>query len=94
MQHISDQVHAALIAGGWQDCAAPGGGRIYEKVIVGWAAPGAMVPDGRRKIFLHLPVAGRWFLRLDGWGDIEREEDLRNFKNAADAIAAVLNKGE
>ena len=36
--------------------------------------------------------AGRWFERVDGWGKIEKDVDLRKFDDAAAAIAAVLER--
>lgn len=89
MERIADKVAAALVADGWEAFA---GGR-FEKVIVGWAEGGGMVPDGRRRVRLVLDGLGRWFERVDGWGKVEKDVDLREFDNAAAAIAAILDKG-
>jgi len=93
MAHIADQVREALIADGWAQSPAPGGGLLFDKLIVGWGFAGVMVPDGRRRVYVHVPAMGRWLARLDGWSEVEKEIDLREYDDAAAAIAAILVKG-
>jgi hypothetical protein len=92
MAHISEKVVAALLADGWVLNARGGGVERYQKRIVGAESGGAMVPDGARVVNVQICAIGRWFERVDGWGKIEKDVDLRNFDNPAAAIAAVLQK--
>lgn len=87
MDRIAEQVAAELIAQGWVLQYG-----IFNKVIIGWGQPGVMVPDGRRKVYLKIDEAGRWFERVDAFGALERDVDLRECANAAEAIAAILQK--
>ena len=78
--HISEQVHAYLIADGWWIC-----GVKFNKIF----ATGGLF--GRQIKTLQMDKTGRWLERVDGWGNVERDVDLRNFPNdPAGAIAAVL----
>lgn len=93
MEHIADRVAAALLAGGWVEDRAPGpegAVRCFRKLVPGAAEAGALVPDGRRVLFVQICERGRWFERVDGWGKVEKDVDLREFEEAAAAIAAVL----
>lgn len=84
-EHISERVKAALIADGWLYAIAPAG-HHFEKMF-----PTAG-EHGRAKVFLLIEPCGRWFERLDGWGAVEKDVDLREFDKAAEAIAAILER--
>lgn len=78
--HIFDQVAEALKADGWRR-----DGLIFKKRQ---ATGGAF---GVAYTILRMDGTGRWLERVDGWGAVERDVDLRNFPNdPRGAIAAVL----
>lgn len=83
--HISEQVAAALIADGWARTVENGDTLFRKSRPTGGAF-------GQSRVCLCLDVTGRWLERSDGWGDVEREVDLRDWQgNAAGAITAALH---
>lgn len=87
--HISDQIVNALRADGWKHA-----GRIdqieYRKRIPGFA-PAGTISDGTRLVRLTICPAGRYLERVDGWGNVEKDVDLRVWKNDPEgAIRRVL----
>lgn len=82
--HIADQIAHHLIATGWQHRKDT----LFTKRIENLAEPGA-VSSGARVVTLHLD--GRWLSRLHAWGGVERDVDLRNYRNNPEgAVNAVL----
>ena len=49
-----------------------------------------MFSDGSRVINLTLDKSGRWLARVDAWGKVKVDVDLREFKSAKEAIDFVL----
>lgn len=84
--HISDQVEAELVAQGWMNH-----GEEFRKLVQDIEEAGAL-SDGRRVVRLVICPKGRWLERVDGWGKVEREVDLRDYTDAKAAIKAVLTK--
>lgn len=85
--HISEQVHVALCKQGFEFSLASG---EFSKLIEGFAAAGQF-SNGRRVVRVRMDDTGRWLERVDGWGKVERDVDLRNFPDQPEAaIAAVL----
>jgi len=79
--HISARVSALLRADGW--------------AVTGWTFK-KRAPTGGQFGFqimtLRIDETGRWFERVDGWGKVERDVDLRNYENdPAGAIKVVIN---
>jgi len=74
--HISNQVRNALIADGWTRHA----NGTFSKRIEGFASAGSL-SDGTRVVRLAMDESGRWLERQDGWGNVERDADLRNYEN-------------
>lgn len=83
---MAERLESALAADGWRLGAAG----AWEKRIVGFAPPGSFSPDGARVVRLAICERGRWLERLDAWGGIQREIDLRDHAEPAGAIAAAL----
>ena len=84
--HISDRVAQALLADGWRIAALSRKGDMsYTRTI---ATGGAF---GRATQTLSIDLTGRWLARLDGWGTVERDVDLRDHTDPQAAIAAVLS---
>jgi hypothetical protein len=84
--HISDRIEIELAAQGWskEDCGGTRARRFNKAMPTGGEF-------GRAKTFLEICERGRWLERQDGWGSCEREIDLRDFRDDAQAaIAAVL----
>lgn len=71
---------------GWNVTA---GGLGYMKRIPGFAEPGAL-SDGTRMVRLELCSRGRYLARMDGWGNVLRDVDLRDFDSPEAAVAATL----
>jgi len=90
MVYFDEIVRCRLIADGWLRHRALDGADRFEKRFVGVAPAGAFGPDGARKLVLRLDEQGRYLERIDGWGKVEKDVDLREFNEAAEAIAAVL----
>lgn len=90
--HISEKVEQALIADGWelQSFINAGDRCNYQKRIENFA-PAGTVSNGARVVTLRIDQTGRWLERVDGWGKVERDVDLRRFDDAATAIQAVLS---
>lgn len=84
--HIADHVALTLIDFGWrnQDDGT------YTKRIRCFAEAGTM-SDGTRVVRLRLDDNGRWLERIDGWGNVERDVDLRDYASPRAAINAVLD---
>jgi hypothetical protein len=85
--HISEQVANELLRTGWnfddRNCTA-------SKRIEGFANAGQL-SNGSRIVTLRLDAQGRYLERIDGWGGVEKDVDLRNYaNNPKAAIAAVL----
>ena len=78
--HISDQVAAELTGRGF----VVDGGHFAKRLPTGGEF-------GFAKVFVTISDDGRWLSKVDGWGAVEKDCDLREFSNAAKAIGAVLN---
>lgn len=84
--HISDQVKLELLSSGWQEM-----GSTFVKKFAAREEAGAL-SDGSRIIVLRIDASGRWLERHDGWGNVEKDVDLRSFSDAPrEAVAAVLS---
>lgn len=84
--HISDKIKKELLETGWVYFEQAD---EYRKLIEGYALAGQL-SSGSRVVCLNMDDTGRWFSRLDGWGKVEKDIDLRNYSDASEAIAAVL----
>lgn len=88
VMHISDAVANTLAATGWT--ARPMVSDGWQKRIADYA-PAGTVSNGARVVTLTICPFGRWLGRVDGWGKVEREIDLRDYADRpGDAIAAAL----
>ena len=89
--HIKDEIDQLLTQHGWKrrqiDPARYGEpledawrwpSIEYLKEITGFAEAGT-VSDGTRVVSLAINETGRYFSRLDGFGNIESDLDLRDF---------------
>ena len=84
--HISDKILAELLRTGWRHKAKD----TFTKRIEGYAEAGT-VSNGARIVTLEMDATGRWLSRVDGWGKVEKDADLRNYQNdPRGAIDAVL----
>lgn len=79
MTHISEQVAQELKILGWL-VAHDEQGFVAQKMINGYETPGQM-SNGTRLVTLEIDSTGRWFSRVDGWGKVIKDVDLRNFSN-------------
>lgn len=91
--HISDQVAQALLNDDWV-WDGDLNGSLYEakftKVITFPELAGT-ISDGTRLVTLTICERGRYLSRVDGWGKVELDVDLRDFPNEPHrAIDAVL----
>lgn len=85
-KHISDMIRESLERDNWESS-----GNTFLKRIVGFADGGSFVRDGTRIVTLRMDDAGRWFERVDGWGEVQACVDLRkHWGDPEGAIAAVL----
>lgn len=79
--HISDEVMAVLI----QRDFCTSDATTYKRTI---ATGGAF---GRTTQIVQIDPTGRWLERVDGWGTVERDVDLRDYAGrAAAAVDHVL----
>jgi hypothetical protein len=85
-QPLADQVRAALADYGFQ-----ARGDELSMRIEGFAEEGT-VSSGARVVTLRLDQQGRYLERLDGFGKVERDVDLRQFDDPQAAIEAVLGR--
>lgn len=89
MTHLSDEIKSALIDLEWEQSSANEFRRFVPEFKMGGA-----VSNGDRWVNLEISENGRWFSRLDGWGNVEIHVDLREFyedaKGVELAIEAVL----
>jgi hypothetical protein len=84
--HISEQVAETLTASQWTALEAG----AFTKRLDAYEEAGT-VSNGARQVTLTIDESGRWLARLDGWGKVARDVDLREFPGAPGAaIAAVL----
>ena len=84
--HIETQVKNELLNEGFIETAPS----VFKCLISGFAAAGT-ISNGERMVTLTIDETGRWFSRVDGWGKVERDVDLRDFvHNPIGAIKAVL----
>lgn len=90
MVYFDEIVRARLVADGWDRQPRCFDGDVFHKRIPGFGPKGAFAPDGVRFVKLRLDDRGRYLERIDGWGKVEKDVDLREFDEAAAAIAAVL----
>jgi hypothetical protein len=81
--HIADQVTAELIKQGFT-VKADGS---FAKIV----------PTGgefdRTTLTLRMDDSGRWLERINGWGTVEADADLRNFENNPIGAIAKATKG-
>jgi hypothetical protein len=79
--HISEQIAAVLVSQGW----SLGSDSAFRKKFATGGSYGSTTKT------LLICEFGRWLERLDGWGVVEKDVDLRDFPDAPEAaIAAVL----
>lgn len=84
--HIKEQIIEELKTTGWKVQ-----GKTAEKLVHSFSQSGTL-SDGSRVVRLSIDECGRWFERLDGWGNVQKDVDLRNFENSPKAaIEAVLS---
>jgi len=83
--HISDMVTDELVLDGWDDRAQDNGDVIFYKRLPTGGAFGEAI------VTLRMDHTGRWLERVDGWGTVERDVDLREYISAEAAIEAVLS---
>lgn len=82
--HIVDSLAAAFAA--IRFTARPiSDGMEYSGRVVGAAAGGDLVPNGARVLRFTIDATGRWLARVDGWGAVESDCDLRWFGDDAGA---------
>jgi hypothetical protein len=87
MPHIRDAIEAELLRTGW---SVDHSGYIFKKRIENFAPAGSF-SDGTREVRLQMDMCGRYLERIDGWGDAEKDVDLRDYAGRPlDAIAAAL----
>ena len=85
--HMADHVAKTLLEFGWR-VETPG---TYAKRIPCFADAGAF-SDGTRVVRLRIDDGGRWLERVDGWGHVERDVDLRDYDAPRAAINAALDR--
>ena len=73
--HISDEVRAVLIQRGFSTSDAT----TYKRII---ATGGTF---GRATQTVQIDPTGRWLERVDGWGAVQRDVDLRDYAGRASA---------
>ena len=79
--HISDEARDVLIQRGFSTSDAT----TYKRTI---ATGGAF---GRTTQTARIDPTGRWLERVDGWGNVERDCDLRDYAGRpGDAVDSVL----
>ena len=89
MTHISEQVAHELKILGWL-VAHDEQGFVAQKMINGYEATGQL-SNGTRLVTLEIDSTGRWLSRVDGWGKVIKDVDLRNFPDEPQgAIDEVL----
>lgn len=76
--HIAEQVTEALVADGWNNSNHS---LIFKKRLPTGGAFGFQI------MTLRIDNSGRWLERVDGWGNVERGVDLRDFPN--DPVSAI-----
>lgn len=85
--HISEQVAAHLVSAGFTASQAPNGDTVYT----GTAGTSGGAFDRPVRATLRVDATGRWLESVDGWGNVTRDTDLRNWAGrAAEAVAHVL----
>lgn len=52
----------------------------YSKLVNGVAEAGQL-SDGARVVRITISEDGRWLSRVDGWGEVEKDVDLRDYYN-------------
>lgn len=68
-------------------------GMEYGGRIIGAAAGGDLVPNGARVLRFTIDATGRWLARVDGWGAVESDCDLRRFsRDAGGALREVAGE--
>jgi hypothetical protein len=78
--HISERIAQTLLADGWQ--GSPG--RMQKRTTTAGAFDHTIT-------VLETDTSGRWLMRVNGWGQTEREVDLRQYQNDPHgAITAAL----
>lgn len=83
--HISEQVAQTLVQEGWSRTPWGEYGAIFEKIM---PTGGAF---GSQRIRLVTDNQCRYLERIDGWGRVERDADMRCFPDDPQgAIAAAL----
>lgn len=73
--HISDEVQAVLIQRGFRTS----NDATFRRTI---ATGGAF---GSTTQIVQIDPTGRWLERVDGWGNVERDCDLRDYAGRASA---------
>lgn len=81
--HISERVAWHLESDGWEVHLSDGSMRAIRIAETGGAF-------GATCQTLQIDSGGRWLERVDGWGTVERDVDLRNYTNPADAVRDAL----
>ena len=85
--HIKDDLHNLMISENWEF----DGVETYRKFVDGIEEAGT-ISDGSRVVILTIDGTGRWFSRVDGWGTVINDIDLRNFwGDPAGALKKVLD---
>lgn len=83
--HISQQIKDHLITDGWDDREQTNGDTLFYKRLPTGGQFGEAITT------LRMDKTGRWFERVNGWGDVESEVDLRDHSDADAAVKAVLS---
>lgn len=85
--HIGEEIKEILVRNGLQSKD----GLNFKGHLFIPSRAGQMNPSGMFKVELNISENLRWLEAIDGWGNIIKDVDLRNFELAQDAIDAVLN---
>ena len=73
--HVSDEVRAVLVQHGFSTSDAT----TYKRTI---ATGGAF---GRTTQIVQIDQTGRWLECVDGWGNVKKDVDLRDYAGRASA---------
>jgi len=86
---MREQIAELLENEGWLALSV-GAGSAWQCLVAGFADAGQF-SDGARVVRLALDERGRYLERLDGWGMVEKDVDLREFEgDPVGAVKAVL----
>lgn len=92
MSEICDKVEKAILDKGFKAFEQDNGDTHYKGVMV-FPELAGQLSNGLRNVTISICKRGRYIGRLDGWGKIEKDIDLRTFwNNEAEDVLVELFK--